>query len=236
MPHLRDHPGRTRRTQRRGMTAAAALLLLVGGCSYDAHVPARPASDIISNYDTPVNGRFALYVDSDAMRHTINPTGYDCSAAEYPTDGRSSFRNAVIQTMERVVASVEVVDEPLAREDLIARNLTGMIRVEAEDMDTALNFIPGFFSSNMEADVEVAASLTVDGREGRVLGSTFRGDGTAIADVGFACEGGADAISRAAGKAMEELLRTMGEQLSNAPRVRALEGDGPADAGETPGT
>ncbi|MCB9948226.1 MAG: hypothetical protein H6842_10410 [Rhodospirillaceae bacterium] len=211
----------------------AAVLLAAAACSYDAHIPSRPATDIYSSYAAPIPGKFALFVDGDEMRRTINPSGSRCSAHDYPVDGRSAFRTAVLGTIERVVESVEVVDSPLTRDELAAHGIAGMIRVEAEEMDAYLVVVGGSWWSDFEVELWIEASLVVEGREGRVFGTTVRVDQDGTAPGGGACGGGAEAISQAASRAMEELLEKLAERLSNSTEVRELNAGASDDGART---
>ena len=219
--------------------AIAARLLGAAACSYEANVPVRPATDIHSSYDNPVAGRFALHINASTLRRTITPTGMICAAYDYSFDGREAFRESVIATFERVAGSVEVVDTPLTQAELAAREMAGMIQVSAEAMDVALLGIEGVWTGGLlmtddiQASVELAVDLTVDGRDGRAFDTTIRADEVGFADGGSACDGGAGAISRAMGNAMQELMETMGERFSNSPRVRALHGGRPGDPQQT---
>ena len=76
----------------------------------------------------------------------------------------------------------------------------------------------------MEAEVEMTASLVVDGPDGRLLGSRASANGEERSNAGSACSGGADAISIAASDATEDLMNSLGERLSNAPRLGVVEG------------
>ena len=181
---------------------------------------------LYSNYDDRIPGRFALYVDADVMKKDIKVIGYVCRAHSYPTDARAAFRNSVVGTFGDLVEELEVVKQPLTRSGLAGRGLTAMIVVEAEDYSADLSVIPGFFSALMQAYVEIAARITVDGVDGRLLGTSVEGNEDFRADAGIACEGGGVAVGRATEKAMRETMERLGERLANSRRIRALTGPG----------
>jgi len=112
------------------------------------------------------------------------------------------------------------VSNPQDRLGLAAEKARGMIIVRGEQSIAKLRVVPGFWTANMEADVEIVASIIVDGKSGRLLGSTVSGRGTAQSDAGSMCEGGAKALGEAAGEAIRQTLTRLGEQLNNSERVR----------------
>lgn len=192
----------------------------VSACTYNASAPVSPAYDVYSNYDDKLSGQYALYVDSEELAGEYSVEGYACSAHNYSQDATGAFQQSVTKTFQNLVENLELVDQPLSARDLEARGYTGMIIVEAEDIDVRINVIPGFWTSDMSADVELAASLRVDGREGRLLGTTVSGDDDAKAGAGAGCEGGAKALSEATSRALEDLMQRLGERLSNSRRLR----------------
>lgn len=195
-------------------------VLVASGCSYTVPTDISPATNIYSNYSDKVSGRFALYVDADEMAGEFKVSGYACSAHTYPVDARSAFIGSVQNTMENVVEEVEIVPRPLDATTMQTRNLNGMILVEVQDLDIDLTVIPGFWSSEMEADAEITVSLVVDAPSGRMLGARVEGDDDYKVEAGGACEGGAIAIGKAVEEAMKEALERLGEKLSNSPRIR----------------
>lgn len=192
----------------------------VSACTYNASAPVSPAYDVYSNYADKLPGQYALFVDSEELAGEYSVDGYACSAHSYTQDASSAFEKSVTQTFQNLVENLEVVDQPLNQTDLADRGYTGMIVVEAEEIDVRINVIPGFWSADMTSDVEMAASLRVDGRNGRLLGTTVSGDDDAKTGAGSGCEGGAKALSMATSSALEELMQRLGERLSNSRRLR----------------
>lgn len=72
----------------------------------------------------------------------------------------------------------------------------------------------------MESDIDLAVGVTVDGTEGRLLGTTVSASEDAESGSGGSCAIGAEAASEAAGAAIEELMGRLGERLTNSQRVR----------------
>lgn len=157
------------------------------------------------------------------MAGDFKVSGFACAAHTYPVDARSAFIGSVQHTLGNIVEAVEIVPRPLDQVTIQARGLTGMVLVEAQDLDIDLTVIPGFWSAEMEADAEVTISLVVDGPSGRLLGTHVEGDDDYKANAGGACEGGAIAIGKAVEEAMKEALERLGEKLSNSPRLRTVQ-------------
>ncbi len=202
--------------------AAMALpLMLTVGCAYNAPIDVAPAYDVYSNYDDKLEGHYALYVDAEEMVQRAKVKGFACSAHSFPVDGEAQFETSVLRTFENLVESVEVVDRPLSQEALVSGGYKAQLIVEVRDVDIDLVVIPGFWSSEIEADVEIAASVEAINYEGKLLGSTIEGDGDAIAGAGMACEGGTKAIGEAMSEAMRETMERLGERLTNARKMRA---------------
>ena len=66
------------------------------------------------------------------------------------------------------------------------------------------------------------ASVSVDGRDGRLYGDSIEGHSFSNAEAGLACEGGAKSLAASVGTAIRDCMRKMGEGLSNSERIRAL--------------
>lgn len=72
----------------------------------------------------------------------------------------------------------------------------------------------------MVTQATMVANVSVDGGNGRIFGTTVEGQGMGNAEAGGACEGGTKALAEAAGQAMQDTMRKMGEAISNSERVR----------------
>lgn len=201
--------------------AAIVAALFVGGCQYKAEPMSVGAYNVYSSYGDKLPGKYLLYVDASALSKAIKPSDLNCAAHTFPLDLRSGFTGSVRKTFETLVAELEVVERPVDRAELQSRGARGMIIVKGEELDGRLRVVPGFWTAGMETEVELAASIIVDGRNGRLLGSTVGGNGNAQGDAGGFCEGGAKALVQSAEKAMKEAVGRLGEALTNSERVRS---------------
>lgn len=204
------------------MRVILALLLaaLLSACSYAARPVAIGSFNVYSSYEGKLPGKYLLFVDASALDRPIKPSDYACSAHKYPLQISATFNDSVRQTLSNLVAELEVVPAPVDRSELASRGARGMIIVRGESIDARLRAVPGFWTNDIETDVDIVASIVVDGRQGRLLGSTVSGSGHAQANAGFACDGGADSLAQAASKSVEQTLTRLGEALVNSDRVR----------------
>lgn len=199
----------------------AVLVVLAAGCQYRAEPQPVGAFNVYTSFDSKLPGKYLLYVDATALDTTVRPTGLECSAHSYPLVISQSFASAARQTLANLVGELEQVQSPVDRSELAARGARGMIVVRGEHTISRLRAVTGFWSATMEADVEVVAGVTVDGRNGRLLGTTVAGNGRAETGAGGMCEGGASALADAATQAMRQNLTRIGEGVANSERVRA---------------
>lgn len=199
---------------------AAAALAAVAGCQYNAKPMPVATYNIYSSYGDKLPGKYLLYVDGSSLNKPIKPSDLNCAAHTYPLDMGSSFGSSVRQTLSNLVSEMEVVNAPIDRAELKARGARGIIIVRGESLDGRLRVVPGFWSAGIETEVEVSASIVVDGINGRLLGSTVSGSGRGQSDAGLMCEGGSKSMTDSAEAALKQVLGRLGEALANSDRVR----------------
>jgi hypothetical protein len=204
--------------------ASFALLSLSVGCAYNAPIDIAPSYNVYSNYDDKMSGKFALTVDASEMTKEIKPDGLGCSAHTFPVDGASAFETSVLKTFENLVEEVVLVDNPLNQASIESQGYRAQLVVKVRDLDVDLKIIQGFWTSEIEADVEITASVeAINGIQGKVLGATIEGDADGKAPAGGFCSGGGEAIGIAMQDAMKETMERLGERLTNARRMRENE-------------
>jgi hypothetical protein len=207
-----------------GLVRAAAIAagaLMLGACQYTASVAPAPSYSVVSNFGDKIAGKFLLYVSASALDIVARPVGLSCSAHSFPISMSRSFAESVRATLANVVEAIEVVATPVPSAELAQRGARGMIVVTGESLRSRLGEVDGAFTSTSTGDIQIVASIAVDGRKGRLLGATVDGDGKAENGAGFMCEGGAKALGMAAEDAMQQAVRKLGEALANSDRVRA---------------
>lgn len=208
---------------KRFLFVGVIFLALSSACSYQAGVSVSPAYDVYSSFDDKIPGNWAVYVNSDEFdSKIIKVRGLTCSAYSYPLDISPSFSPSVVKTIENVFENVELLDQPITASDLRRDGLNGLIIVRAEELDADLNVISGFWENDAEADVELTVSVLAEGEKGRLFGTTVSEDGDFTAELGSFCEGGSDALGKAAENALEKVLERLAERVANSPRLRNL--------------
>lgn len=198
-----------------------ASVLALTGCAYSADPIAIGAYDAVTSYSSKLPGKYLLYVADDQLDAVVHPAGVACSAHTFPIQAAEGFRGSVAATLANLADKVEVIAEPVAADQLRAKGARGLIVVRADKLDGRLDVVPGFWSANITTEMRITASVTVDGPAGRLYGSTFDSFGRGDAPSGFACEGGAKAMKDGTEKAMKEIVRKIGEGISNSDRVRS---------------
>ena len=199
---------------------ASLSVAMLAGCSYGAQTSISPSYNVPSSYDRKLEGDYAVQVNGETMQEDVSVSGFNCSAHDYPLDMRSAFETSTIKTLQQVVDNAKLVKNALSRADMKKQNFQGFVRVEGRNVDTDLTVDQGFFSSDMKAEVQLVATINVDTPKGRALGTTVSAQRDKKTGAGAACEGGAEAISGAAEDAMQALMRRIGEEISNSPRLR----------------
>jgi hypothetical protein len=121
--------------------------------------------------------------------------------------------------MQGAVENVEMVENAPSGAAMARQRVSGVIRVTADSMQPRLTFATGFWLMAPTARMDLVANLSVEGPNGRLLGTTAEGTGSA--DGGeTGCPGGADALGQAGEQAMRRLVTTLAERVANSPRLR----------------
>jgi hypothetical protein len=219
-PGAQDEVGPRGMRDRRPCFVAVVASLLMAGCTYPAKVPPSPAYDVTTSYEAPLVGHYLLLVDPSPLDGSYRVDGITCGMHRYPVDLREAFAESVARTLQPLLGQIERVDVPFTPEQIRLTGSSGLVRVRADDMAVHLDLAPGLLTSRMAAEVAMAADVTVDGPQGRLLGVTVATSDTAERPLGWTCGGGTAAIDAAAEAAVHDLSRRIGEQISNAPRLR----------------
>ena len=205
---------------RRFLPALAFVAVFVaGGCTYQANVQPQAAYDVYSGYDDKVVGTWALNVSGEEkLRGEADMISHPCSFHNFPFNYSSAFRDSVEATLGNLVENLDATSA-LPDSALEEGGHIGLIRVQAERATAELEVNTGFWTGKPRSDARITASIHVEGRNGKLMGTTVTGRGTARASGG--CDKGADVVRRASEEALQELMRELGERFSNSPRIRA---------------
>ena len=196
-----------------GLIASVAL----SGCAHHASVSKVTATNIYTNVDTKVQGETTFVIDATSLTQLKRDNaiqGFMCSAHRFPVDATDSFVASVPTMMNQVFESAQQVSAPSRDERL---NLVFRI----ERFEPRVRFNPGFWTSNADATVEVAVSVTGTRGSERVLGTTVDSQRSKTGDGGGFCEGGGIVLADATRDALKDVLEKLGERIANSPSVRS---------------
>ncbi|MGJ0427551.1 hypothetical protein [Methylocystis sp.] len=195
---------------------AVVAALLASSCAHQAQVSSTPAYDTVTSYSKKIPGRWLLYTDSANLNTVARSETMDCSAHTFPVDFANGFQGSVSGTLQNILEQSQVTDNPT-----LGSGARGIVAVRGESIEARLNVVPGFWTARIVANVNMSASVAVDGKDGRLFGKTLEGHGRREADLGFMCSGGEIAVRAAAETAQKNLLRKIGEEVANSERVRS---------------
>lgn len=210
-----------RETRMRGLLIAGAAALTLGGCAYRAETGITPANTMVTSFSQKVPGRWLAYVEADRLTDSARVVGMQCSAHTFPLDFRTGFPASVRDTLPNVLESVETINSPAGGDAAANKGNRGVITIRGESVRGRIIPIDRFMTIDLQTEVDITATVTVDGPRGRLFGRTIDGRGRGEGPAGFACGGGAEALKRAAEDAQRDLLRRIGEEIANADRVRS---------------
>jgi hypothetical protein len=204
----------------KSLSILASVTVLLGACSYPVQPSVSPALNVYTSYADKLPGHYILVVEASSWGKVVKPSSYQCSAHSFPMDVNAVFKESVTRTVEQLVESVEVASVPPTRETMSNKKIAGVILVKADTFEPKLTFIPGFWSATASAAMDVSAALTVDGPQGRLLGTSAGASRSADGDAGEGCGDGAKVLADATSKALRDLMERLGERIGNAPKLR----------------
>lgn len=204
----------------RGVFCILVSSALLSGCAYSSSPIVAGNFDVVTSYSSKLPGKYLLYVSTDQLDTVVRPNEIACSAHSFPIKAADGFKGSLRATLSNLMGSVEVVDQPPSLDKLASLHARGLITVRADRLDGRIRALPGFWSATLATEVQITASIAVDGPSGRLYGSTFEGLGKAEAGAGAFCDGGAKSLGESTEKAIKEIVRKMGEGVANSDRVR----------------
>ena len=158
--------------------------------------------------------------EAEEMKSEGRTRGMNYAAHSYPYDACDPFRQSVLATFQNIVEEVELVDSQLDTESLAAQGFQAQLSVEVESSEVDLTVHAGFWTSEIEADAEIVASVRAMGKSGVLLGASIEGGDDGVAPAGGFCEGAATAMQEALGGAIKKTMERLGERLANARKLR----------------
>ena len=203
------------------MTICALLLgIALAGCAYKVPVTAAPALSVYDSYGEQLPGFWVVYIEAEQCQSDVRVSGWAGSAHKYPVDCRAAFIESAEKTIANLVERSQRVDAPLMVSDLARYGATALVVARFDSVDGMFSYAEGLFEATAMVNVEMQASVTIDGPQGRLFGSSASGMGRGQSGAGIAGEGSAAAIGEATQKAMRALLGQIGERIANSQRLR----------------
>lgn len=196
------------------------LVLLLTGCTYQVAVQPASATAEYTSYTDKVPGKFALYIDAAQMSTSAEQLTQGCPLSKFPINASEAFRTSTVQTFQKIVQTVDVVDAPLPKEELIQKGYRGLISVRADSFIVHMAVIPGFWTATIEGDASLSVGVLVDGPTDRLFDASVSSERSSekwtIGDCGVAV----DAISVATTAAVKDAMEQLAGRVNDAPKLR----------------
>lgn len=194
--------------------AAFGVLIgvLVAGCSPTAtETTATPVANLVTTSASKIPGNWVAQVDASRFIASIKSSTPQCSVYDYPLNAGPGFEASVRATLPSVFQNIEVSGGRGSGRNVVI--------ISSESLDSQLRGTARLFDTSFTAEVNLSASVAVEGSSGRLFGRSFSGRGLGSANSN-GCDGGGQALRSAAEQAQRDLLRKVAEELSNSERVR----------------
>ena len=198
--------------------------LALGACTFTSDVDVNAAFNVYSNYENKGQGKWAFYADGSRLfDRDVDVLGIACFGHTYPLDARKAFEQSAFRTFENLVEKIELVNSPIAANQLSRRGFNGQIVVKSEDMKAEMSVSPGFWSATLKSEVDITASVSAFNGLGRLLGSTASQEGETKTDGAF-CSTLTKVLGPAASDSIKRVLTILAERFTSSRRVRGIKG------------
>lgn len=188
---------------------SAAAVMSLGACTYNVPLSAQSgAAEVMSTKATKGSAYIVMSPELSSLGKTVKP-GFACGAHSYPIYAGETIRTSLEKTLEGAYSSVSASDS-------LPTSAQGPIfKFDSVDFDPRIRFIPGFWSVEADANVDLAIRARITTPSGaELLITTFRGQGHATQD-GQGCGMGADALSEAMTKAVRSAMENFVDKVIN---------------------
>ncbi|MEP0068957.1 hypothetical protein [Pyruvatibacter sp.] len=190
-------------------------------CSHQSTARRAQPQTVYSDYDTAINGRFALFVDTAAMARDPEFKWSGCDAYTIKLSADVAMRETLLATLKKIVRDSDLVEAPIAPSDLAAAGFDGMIVVEIDEYSVEVDASSAWISTDLTADAELQLSYKVDVAGGRRSGASFiEAAGSHTGPLGVMCSGAGEVAAGAVEKAMASIAAKASERISNSSRLR----------------
>ena len=209
-------PTRRRALRRALIPLFESSLLVLGGCTYEARVPAVDGYGI-AGASQRQPGQFAVLVQSDGWKMKVDVEGLACSLHNYEVDVEPSWTQAMKSALTASLGTVDFVPAlvPPAAEK---PRYDAQIGVVQSDASTHVSVAPGLLQEEAQAKTQLKGALTIVYPDGTFQYDTIEGSGAASSN-GLTC----GAASRAIGAASATALREFVQQAALATKSHLAE-------------
>lgn len=182
------------------------------GCSYNVAARTAQAGNIYSIHDSKIPGNFTVQIAGidNCCRKEVRPSGYICSAHNYPLDAGEALRSSIQSTLSQVF------------ENITSNEGQGnVITVSVNRFDATVRFAPGFWSHQAYSTAEIGLDIKAIRNGKAVLSTSVFAERSRDGDGGAYCGDGSQVIAEAIAASTREVMERMAERLSNNPALRA---------------
>lgn len=202
-----------------------ALTLLIGtyGCSYTVPTRISPAVNVYSSYEDKIPGKLMLIVDKSCSEFSIDlkPSSYICGAHTFPVKLDTILSTSIRQTSESIFEEVVEQMSLPSPEQMRQANVAGVLFVRLNRFSPSLRFSPGFWEGSASASCDVVLDVTVkDALNINLVTTAVGGSRSSDGSAGSACSGGADVLSDAISKSIQDTMERFAERISNSQKIR----------------
>ncbi|WGF88759.1 hypothetical protein [Marinivivus vitaminiproducens] len=183
--------------------AAAGMLPFLAGCAATQDVDVAPSFPVLPAAGLPA-GQFMVAIDESAMVAEANQEGFACPGGRYRLDLRTSFGEAVDQTVRQAVRTVSAGHED--ERDVLGRP-AGHVSVMADNLVVAVTSSDGFWLPVTRAQAALRATVRLRTADGRTTERALAGFAEAERSGTRACDHTDDLLALAVQGAMGELMR-----------------------------
>jgi len=191
--------------------------------SYKVATKVSPAVNIYSSYEDKIPGKVVLVVDMSCIdvRIDVKPSTYMCSAHIFPVSLDTSLSSSIRQTTESIFEEVVEQNSFPSQDSMKEANLSGILFVRLKRFEPNIRFSPGFWEGYANASCEIVLDVTVkDAKNNTLITTAVGGSRSADGSSGGACGGGANVLSDAISKCIQDTMERFAERISNSQKIR----------------
>ena len=189
-------------------------LVFIGqaGCSYGVVARTVPAGNIYSIHDSKIPGTFSAQIAGldNCCRKEVRPSGYTCSAHNYPVDASDALRSSIQNTLSQVFETIGSNE-----------GQGNVISVSVNRFESTVRFAPGFWTVQAYSTAEIGLDVKAMRNGKAVLSTSVFAERSKDGDGGAYCGDGSQVIAEAIAAATREVMERMAERLSNNPALRS---------------